>query len=117
MKNGTLWLDADGRGIQAHGGSILQHNGIFYWYGENKDTDTHNRSVDFVGFPATKAATCCTGKTAVLYSQLSMSWDTTCTRTASASAPVCYITQKRKSLCCGFIWITAATPAPRSGLP
>ena len=48
MKNGTLWLDADGRSIQAHGGSILQHNGIFYWYGENKDTDTHNRSVDFV---------------------------------------------------------------------
>lgn len=30
MKNRTLWLDADGRGIQAHGGSILQHNGIFY---------------------------------------------------------------------------------------
>ena len=22
MKNGTLWLDTDGRGIQAHGGSI-----------------------------------------------------------------------------------------------
>ena len=55
MKNRTLWLDADGRGIQAHGGSILQHNGIFYWYGENKDTDTHNRSVDFVGFSCYKS--------------------------------------------------------------
>ena len=55
MKNGTLWLDTDGRGIQAHGGSILQHNGIFYWYGENKDTDTHNRSVDFVGFSCYKS--------------------------------------------------------------
>lgn len=55
MKNGALWLDTDGRGIQAHGGSILQHNGIFYWYGENKDTDTHNRSVDFVGFSCYKS--------------------------------------------------------------
>ena len=55
MKNGTLWLDTEGRGIQAHGGSILQHNGIFYWYGENKDTDTHNRSVDFVGFSCYKS--------------------------------------------------------------
>lgn len=55
MKNGTLWLDTDGRGIQAHGGSILHHNGIFYWYGENKDTDTHNRSVDFVGFSCYKS--------------------------------------------------------------
>lgn len=55
MKNGRLWLDTDGRGIQAHGGSILQHNGIFYWYGENKDTDTHNRSVDFVGFSCYKS--------------------------------------------------------------
>lgn len=54
-ENGTLWLDADGRGIQAHGGSILQHNGIFYWYGENKDSDTHNRSVDFVGFSCYKS--------------------------------------------------------------
>ena len=55
MKNGTLWLDTEGRGIQAHGGCILQYNGIFYWYGENKDTDTHNRSVDFVGFSCYKS--------------------------------------------------------------
>ena len=55
MKNGTLWLDTDGRGIQAHGGCILQYNDTFYWYGENKDIDTHNRSVDFVGFSCYKS--------------------------------------------------------------
>lgn len=55
MKNGTLWLDTDGRGIQAHGGCILPYNGEFYWYGENKDIDTHNRSVDFVGFSCYKS--------------------------------------------------------------
>ena len=117
MKNGTLWLDTDGRGIQAHGGSILQHNGIFYWYGENKDTDTHNRSVDFVGFSCYKSRDLLHWENCGLVLSLSMSRDTTCTRTASASAPAYYITQKRKNLCCGFIWITAATPAPRSGLP
>ena len=50
MKNGTLWTDTDGKGIQAHGGCILEHEGTYYWYGENKDTETQNRRVDFVGF-------------------------------------------------------------------
>ena len=31
MKNGALWLDTDGRGIQAHGGRTLQRTGIFWW--------------------------------------------------------------------------------------
>ena len=49
MKNKTLWTDTDGKPIQAHGGMILQHECTYYWYGENKDTATVNRHVDFIG--------------------------------------------------------------------
>ena len=49
MKNKTLWTDTNGSAIQAHGGMILQHEGMYYWYGENKDTETINRQVDFMG--------------------------------------------------------------------
>ncbi len=40
MKNGTCWLDTDSNQIQAHGGCILNYKDVYYWYGENKDTDT-----------------------------------------------------------------------------
>jgi hypothetical protein len=55
MKNGTCWLDTDGKFIQAHGGCILFHKGLYYWYGENKDTPTSDKAgalnrVDFIGF-------------------------------------------------------------------
>ncbi len=30
------WLDNRGKPINAHGGGILFHNGIYYWYGEHK---------------------------------------------------------------------------------
>lgn len=33
---GKLWLDTDGRIINAHGGGILYHNGTYYWFGEHK---------------------------------------------------------------------------------
>jgi hypothetical protein len=36
MKNGQIWQDVDGNDIQAHGGCILEHEGSYYWYGENK---------------------------------------------------------------------------------
>lgn len=35
--NGECWLDADGRTIQAHGGGMLIHDGVYYWYGEHRD--------------------------------------------------------------------------------
>lgn len=35
-KNGTIWLDDTGNKIQAHGGMILEYEGTWYWYGENK---------------------------------------------------------------------------------
>jgi hypothetical protein len=34
---GRPWLDTAGNRIQAHGGSILEVDGVFYWYGENKE--------------------------------------------------------------------------------
>lgn len=37
---GQTWLDTDGKRIQAHGGSVFRENGIYYWYGENKEKTT-----------------------------------------------------------------------------
>ena len=37
---GQVWLDTDGNRIHAHGGSILEVDGTFYWYGENKERST-----------------------------------------------------------------------------
>jgi len=34
---GRTWLDTEGKRIQAHGGSVLFENGVYYWYGENKE--------------------------------------------------------------------------------
>lgn len=29
MKNGQMWKDVDGNDIQAHGGCIIEHEGMF----------------------------------------------------------------------------------------
>lgn len=43
IKPGQLWLDTDGTPIEAHGGALYYENGVYYWYGENKDhTDGKN---------------------------------------------------------------------------
>ena len=34
---GKVWLDTNGNRIQAHGGSIMYIDGVYYWYGENKE--------------------------------------------------------------------------------
>lgn len=40
---GQLWLDTEGKPIQAHGGSVIYLDGVYYWYGENKEkTDGKN---------------------------------------------------------------------------
>jgi beta-xylosidase len=33
---GELWPDTNGTPINAHGGGILHHQGIYYWFGEHK---------------------------------------------------------------------------------
>ena len=40
IRPGQVWLDTDGKRIQAHGGSLLHHDDAFYWYGENKERTT-----------------------------------------------------------------------------
>lgn len=36
FKPGELWLDTNGKHINAHGGGILFHKGKYYWFGEHK---------------------------------------------------------------------------------
>lgn len=43
IRPGKVWLDTEGKRIQAHGGSVIYTNGMYYWYGENKEkTDGKN---------------------------------------------------------------------------
>ena len=37
IRPGQVWLDTEGKRIQAHGGSIITIGDTFYWYGENKE--------------------------------------------------------------------------------
>jgi hypothetical protein len=40
IRPGQVWLDTGGHRIQAHGGSIFYQDGVFTWYGENKEHTT-----------------------------------------------------------------------------
>lgn len=40
IRPGKAWFDTEGKRIQAHGGSIITVEGVFYWYGENKERTT-----------------------------------------------------------------------------
>ena len=40
FRPGDIWTDTSGAPINAHGGSILFHDGTYYWYGENKEGRT-----------------------------------------------------------------------------
>ncbi len=43
IRPGQVWLDTEGKRIQAHGGSVFYERGKYYWYGENKEkTDGKN---------------------------------------------------------------------------
>ena len=46
IKSGQIWPDDRGIHINAHGGGILFHNGVYYWYGEHK---SERSSSAFVG--------------------------------------------------------------------
>lgn len=50
-QNGHMWVDDNGKPIQAHGGMILEHQGVWYWYGENKGADNciGTTRVDVIG--------------------------------------------------------------------
>ena len=43
IRPGRVWLDTQGKRIQAHGGSVTFIDGVYYFYGENKEkTDGKN---------------------------------------------------------------------------
>ena len=37
IRPGQPWLDTNGKRIQAHGGSVIYIDGVYYFYGENKE--------------------------------------------------------------------------------
>jgi len=38
---GEIWRDTGGQPINAHGGGVLFHDGVYYWYGELKEGRTY----------------------------------------------------------------------------
>lgn len=43
FRPGEVWLDTNGNRIETHGGALYYENGVYYWYGENKEyTDGKN---------------------------------------------------------------------------
>lgn len=56
---GTVWLDTDGNPINAHGGGIMLHDGVYYWYGEYKGDSTYYRDDIGVGWRAEAGGVSC----------------------------------------------------------
>ena len=62
IKPGQVWLDTSGNRIQAHGGSVFYMDGIYYWYGENKEKQTAEAISGIGGCAATLPGTSIIGK-------------------------------------------------------
>lgn len=45
FNSGRVWLDTQGRAINAHGGGILQKDGRYWWFGEYKSPEAANALV------------------------------------------------------------------------
>lgn len=45
IRPGQVWLDTEGKRIQAHGGSVMYLDGVYYWYGENKEKTTGKNGI------------------------------------------------------------------------
>ena len=45
IRPGATWLDISGKPIQAHSPQIFWHDGVYYWYGENKEHTTLSANV------------------------------------------------------------------------
>lgn len=44
IESGTVWKDTNGKKIEAHGGGILFHNGLYFWYGEEHSKGFGNKT-------------------------------------------------------------------------
>jgi hypothetical protein len=60
IRPGQVWLDTEGKRIQAHGGSVLAHDGAFYWYGENKERTTPGSGIWHWGIRCYRSTDLCT---------------------------------------------------------
>ncbi|GLY18926.1 glycosyl hydrolase family 43 [Kineosporia sp. NBRC 101677] len=60
IRPGQPWLDTDGKRIQAHGGSIITVDGVFYWYGENKEATTPDSDTWHLGVRCYSSTDLCT---------------------------------------------------------
>jgi Beta-fructosidases (levanase/invertase) len=45
IRPGQVWLDTKGERIHAHGGSVMCLDGVYYWYGENKEFTTRENEI------------------------------------------------------------------------
>ena len=45
IRPGQVWLDTKGERIQAHGGSVMEWDGYYYWYGENKEFTDREKNI------------------------------------------------------------------------
>jgi hypothetical protein len=45
IRPGKVWLDTNGGRIQAHAGSVFHKDGIYYWYGENKEKSVEGSAI------------------------------------------------------------------------
>jgi hypothetical protein len=50
---GKLWFDTEGKIINAHGGGILYHEGIYYWFGEHKGEFSNSALVGITCYSST----------------------------------------------------------------
>src|SRR6476619_6757863 len=56
IRPGQIWLDNNGNRIQAHAGNIRQDfDGVFYWYGKNKEKTTAGSGIWHWGVRAYKS--------------------------------------------------------------
>ena len=60
---GIVWYDTDGNPINAHGGGIMYHDGVYYWYGEYKGDSTYYRDDICVGWRAEAGGVSCYSST------------------------------------------------------
>lgn len=53
IRSGELWLDDRGIHVNAHGGSVLFHEGKYYWFGEHKSDNTSSALVGVTCYSST----------------------------------------------------------------
>lgn len=66
---GQVWLDTNGNRIQAHGGSLIYLDGVYYWYGENKEKTDKTAGIWHWGVRYYASQICITGRIEVCSSR------------------------------------------------